>query len=328
MKLNRLLRYTSLASVLLVTGLISSTALAQTFPTKPIRLIVPFPPGGPNDTIARVVAEGMRESLGQPVVVENRAGAGGMIGSEAGAKSAPDGYTLTLGSTSTHSLPTVLGQKIPFDPRKSFVPVGMIGLSPTVLAVSNKVPATTIGEFIAYAQKNPGKLSYASSGVGSLNHLAAESFKLESKTFIVHVPYRGTGQAMTDLVGGQVDMMFDAVITAKPQADAGRIKILATGGRTRVAALRNVPPLTEIGMKGFDASLWLGVFAPSGTPQDITEKLNTAMGRALRNPAIEERLQKSGVFVSPGPASELTTYMQIVENYWKNIVTVRGIKPE
>lgn len=303
-------------------------AQVQTFPNRPVRIIVPFPPGGPNDVITRVVAEGMREALGQTVVIDNRAGAAGTIGSDAGAKAAPDGYTLTLGSTSTHSLPTLLGQKIPYDPRRSFVPVGIMGLSPTVLAVSNKLPVKDIREFILYARNNPGRLSYASSGVGSLAHLAAESFKLETQTFIVHIPYRGTGQAMTDLVGGQIDMMFDAVVTAKTQADAGKIKILASAGRARVSSLAGVPTLDESGLKKFDASLWLGLFAPAGTPVEVVDRLNAALGKALRTPATVERLAKFGVTPAPGPASELGNYMQEVETYWRKIVETRHIKIE
>jgi tripartite-type tricarboxylate transporter receptor subunit TctC len=322
------MKTTTLAAVLLtVGGLLGHSVLhAQAFPTRPVRLIVPFPPGGPNDVISRVVADGMREALGQPVVVDNRAGAAGTIGSDAGAKSAPDGYTLTLGSTSTHSLPTVLGQKIPYDPMRSFAPVGLIGLSPTVLAVSSKLPVKDIGEFIHYARKNPGRLSYASSGIGSLAHLAGESFKLETQTFIVHVPYRGTGQAMADLVGGQIDMMFDAVVTAKTQADAGKIKILASGGRARAGGLATIPTLDESGLKNFDASLWLGLFAPAGTPTDVLDKLNAALGKALRAPAIEERLLKFGVTPSPSPRADLGKYMQDVETYWQTIVKTRGIK--
>jgi tripartite-type tricarboxylate transporter receptor subunit TctC len=302
-------------------------AHAQGFPGKTVRVIVPFPAGGPNDVITRVVADGMRESLGQSVIVENRAGAAGTIGSEAGARATPDGYTLTLGSTSTHSLPTLLGQKISYDPKRSFVPVGLIGLSPTVLAVSNKVPAKDINEFIEYARQNPGRLSYASSGVGSLAHLAGESFKLDTKTFIVHIPYRGTGQAMVDLAGGQIDMMFDAIVTARTQADAGKIKILATGGLMRVSGL-NVPTLDEVGLKKFDASLWIGLFAPSGTPAEVVEKLNAALVKALRMPATQERLAKLGVTPAPGPSSELARYMQDVESYWRKIVVSKEIKSE
>lgn len=306
----------------------SFLAQAQGFPNRPVRLIVPFPPGGPNDVIARVVAEGMRESLGQAVIIDNRAGAAGTIGSDAGAKAAPDGYTLTLGSTSTHSLPTLLGQKIPYDPKRSFVPVGMIGVSPTVLAISNKVPARDIKEFIEFARQNPGRLSYASSGVGTLAHLAGESFKLETNTFIVHVPYRGTGQAMTDLVAGQIDMMFDGVVTARTQADAGKIKIIASGGRSRIKGLSGIPTLEEVGLKKFEASLWLGLFAPAGTAPELVEKLNAALNKALHAPATEERLAKFGVVPAPGPQKELALHMQEVETYWRKIVAARHIKPE
>jgi tripartite-type tricarboxylate transporter receptor subunit TctC len=304
------------------------SAQAQSFPSKPIRLIVPFPPGGPNDVIARAVVDVMREHLGQPIVVENRAGAAGVLGSDAGAKAAPDGYTLTLGSTSTHSLPTLLGQKIPYDPKTSFVPIGLIGQVSTVLAISTKVPANNFKEFVDYAKKNPGKLSYGSSGVGTLNHLAAESFKLETQTFIVHVPYRGTGQAMTDLIGGQIDVLFDAVTTARPQAEAGKIKVLASGGNNRAAGLPQLQTLQEFGLRGFDASLWIGILAPAGTPRDFVQKLNDALTKSLRQAALSERLMKMGVVVTPGADIEMANYMQASQTYWKKIVTMRDIKVE
>jgi tripartite-type tricarboxylate transporter receptor subunit TctC len=304
----------------------SATTHAQTFPNRPVRLIVPFPPGGPNDVISRLVADGMREALGHPVVIDNRAGAAGTIGADAGAKAPADGYTLTLGSTSTHSLPTLLGQKIPYDPQRSFAPVGLIGLSPTVLVVSNKLPVKDIQGFIDFARKNPGRLSYASSGVGTLAHLAAESFKLETQTFIVHVPYRGTGQAMTDLISGQIDMMFDAVVTARTQTEAGNIKALAIAGKSGINGMGNLPTLDQAGLKKFDASLWLGLFAPAGTPAEALDKLNAALAKTLRSPGMEEKLLKIGVVPTPGSAKELTQYMQETQAYWRKTVQARGIK--
>jgi tripartite-type tricarboxylate transporter receptor subunit TctC len=322
-KLNFLVALGLLCVVPLVT---KTNAYAQNFPSKPVRLIVPFPPGGPNDVIARAVVDVMREHLGQPIVVENRAGAAGVLGSDFGAKAAPDGYTLTLGSTSTHSLPTLLGQKIPYDPRQSFVPIGMIGQVSTVLAISNKVPAKDFKEFVDYARKNPGKLSYGSSGVGTLNHLAAESFKLETQSFIVHVPYRGTGQAMTDLIGGQIDILFDAVTTARTQAEAGRIKLLAAGGESRAAGLPQLKTLQEFGLKGFDASLWVGILAPMGTPKEAVQKLNEALTKSLKQEALSERLLKMGVGVTPGADSDMAKYMAASQTYWKKVVTLRDIK--
>jgi tripartite-type tricarboxylate transporter receptor subunit TctC len=296
------------------------------YPDKPIRLVVPFPAGGPVDVIARAVAERMSAEIKGQVIVENRAGAAGQIGSDTVAKAAADGYTLLMGSTSTHSLPTLLGQSLPYNPTTSFTPIGLVGLSPTVLAVSSKLPVRDYRSFIDYAKKNPGKLSYASSGNGTLNHLVTESFKMDTGIFAVHIPYRGTGQAMTDLVAGQVDLMFDAVVTVQAQAAAGRIRPIAVGGTKRVRSLPDVPTLQELGLKDFEGSLWLGVFAPAGLPADIATSLNAALNAALATPALRERLGSAGFEANPGPSVLLGAYMKAVENRWKRVVQARGIK--
>jgi tripartite-type tricarboxylate transporter receptor subunit TctC len=298
------------------------------FPDKPIRIIVPFPAGGPVDVIARAVSERMAVELKTGVVVENRAGAAGQIGSEAASKAAADGYTLLMGSTSTHSLPTLLGQRLGYNPVTSFMPIGMVGLSSTVLCASNKLPVTDYKSFIEYAKRNPGKLSYASSGNGTLNHLATESFKMDSGVFAVHIPYRGTGQAMTDLISGQVDMMFDAPVTAAAQIQAGRIRPLAVAGSKRLKSLPNVPTFSEVGLNGFDASLWLGIFAPTGLPADVAAQLNTALNAALATPGLREKMNGFGFEVSPGPTGLLSAYMKAVETRWGRVVKARNIKSD
>lgn len=298
------------------------------YPDKPVRIIVPFPPGGPVDVVTRAVAERMSVELKQSVIIENKAGAAGQIGSSMAAKSASDGYTLLMGSSSTHSLPSLLQQKLNYDPIASFVPVGMVGLAPTVLTVSSKLPVTDYKSFVDYAKRNPGKLSYASSGNGTLNHLVSEAFKMHSGVFLVHIPYRGTGQAMADLVAGQVDMMFDATVTVIPQAQGGRIRPLAIAGRKRSSRLPEVPTLEEMGLKEFDGSLWLGIFAPAGTPSEIVTTLNTALNASLATPALRDRLAALGFEASPGLPVSLGAYMKAVEARWGRVVRERNIKAQ
>jgi tripartite-type tricarboxylate transporter receptor subunit TctC len=303
------------------------TAFAA-YPDRPVRVIVPFPAGGPVDAVTRVVAERISSELKQTVVVENRAGAAGQIGSEAAAHSTADGYTLLMGSSSTHSLPTLLGQKLAYNPVSSFAPVGLVGLSPTVLCVSTKLPVTDYRSFVEYAKRNPAKLSYASSGNGTLNHLVSELLKMETGIFAVHIPYRGTGQAMTDLIAGQVDMMFDAPVTVIPQMQANRIRPLAVGGSVRVKGLPNIPTFKELGVDDFDGSLWLGLLAPSGTPVEIVSSLNTALNNALATPGLRDRLEGLGFAVQPGSASAMSAYMKAVEARWGRVVKARNIRAE
>jgi tripartite-type tricarboxylate transporter receptor subunit TctC len=311
---------TSLAAV-------SLPALAA-FPDKPVRIVVPFPAGGPVDVITRAVAERMGAELKISVVVENRPGAAGQLGSDVVAKAPADGYTLLMGSTSTHSLPSLLGQRLNYNPISSFTPLGLVGLSPTVLCVSTKLPVTDLKSFLAYAKSNPGKLSYASSGNGTLNHLVTESFKMDTGVFAVHIPYRGTGQAMTDLISGQVDMMFDAPVTATPQIQANRIRPIAVAGPRRLRSLPNVPTLRESGVKDFDGSLWLGLFAPANLPADVASALNTALNAALATPALRDRLTGFGFETNPGPPALLSAYMKAVEIGWSRVVKARNIKAD
>lgn len=305
---------------------LGASAWAAGYPERPIKLIVPFPAGGPNDVVARLVAEPLGQQLGQPVVIDNRAGAAGLVGSDAGAKAVPDGYTLTLGSTSSHSLPTLMGQKISYSPTTSFVPVGLIGQTPTVLLVSSRLPVNSYAELVSYAKANPGKLNYASSGNGTLNHLVMEYFKSQTGIFMVHVPYRGTGQAMTDLVAGQIDLMFDAVITATPQVKSGKVRALAVSGGKRALELPSVPTLDELGLKNFEGNLWVGILAPAGTPAEVTARLNGALQAVLRKPEVQARMNQLGFVAMPGSADALSSYMQSVQRTWAGVVRERKLK--
>ena len=306
-------------------ALLPHASASAAWPERPIKLIVPFPPGGPNDAVARLVAEPLSQQLGQPVVIDNRAGAGGTIGSDAGAKATPDGYTLTLGSTSSHSLPTLLKQKIGYSPTTSFAPVGLIGRTPTVLLANIRVPARDYQELLALARSQPGKLTYASSGVGTLNHLISEYFKSETGTFLVHIPYRGTGQAMSDLLAGQIDLMFDAVVTAAPQVRAGKLRALAVSSTQRVPSLPEVPTLDELGLKGFQGSLWVGLLAPAGTPAAVIERLNRELQATLRRTEVRARMSALGFEPLPGPASAMVQHMRTVQDTWARVVTERHI---
>jgi len=313
--------------VLLLFTLLPGLAPAA-WPERPIRLIVPFPPGGPNDVIARLVAEPLARQLGQPVVIENRAGAGGTIGAEAGAKAPADGHTLTLGSTSSHSLAGLIGPRPAYSPLQSFAPIGLVGTTPTVLLASNRLEATSLAAMLAHARQHPGRLNYGSSGNGTLNHLVTEYFKQRTRTFLVHIPYRGTGQAMADLHSGQIDPMFDAVITAVPQIKAGRVRALAVTGARRLPELPALPTFEESGLPGFEASLWVGLLAPAGTPTEIVARLNRELQATLRREDVQSRMRALGFEPMPGDPQDLANHMQTVERTWSQVVRDRRLQTD
>ena len=249
-------------------------AMAQAWPAKPIRLMVPFPPGGSTDIVARIVAQKLAERLGQSIVIENRGGAGGTLGTAVVAKAAPDGYTLTVASTSTHMVAPSVYAKLDYDPVKDFAPVSLMAVSPYLLVVTPSLPAKTLQELVALAKKQPGRLNYASAGVGSTTHLAMEMLKSVSGTFMLHIPYNGNGPAGTALIGGQVEVLFGSLPALLPHAKSGRARALAVGTPRRSPSLPDVPTVAESGYRGFDASLWLAIMAPAGTPQPILDRLN------------------------------------------------------
>jgi tripartite-type tricarboxylate transporter receptor subunit TctC len=265
------------------------------YPSRPIRLIVPFPPGGSIDPVARLIGPKLAESLGQPVVVDNRPGANGAIGTEILAKSPPDGYTIILLGASTHVTNALLMRNLPYDSFKDFAPVATIQRSDYVLVVHPSLPANTLKELVALAKSRPGQISYASSGNGNLNHLAAELFNMMTGIKTHHVPYKGGGQALTDLMSGQVQMHFSVLISAIPQIKSGRLKAIAIGGETRFAALPQVPTFTEAGLPGFSLRPWQGVLAPARTPRPIIDRLSSEIGRIVALPDIRERLVSLGM---------------------------------
>ena len=281
-----------------VASLLPLAALAQAWPAKPIKLIVNFPPGGAADQIARAISVPLQEALGQPVVVDNRAGAGGNIGGEAVAKAAPDGYTLLLTSGGLVSINPSIYPKMSFNPAKDIVPVAAAARVLVFLEVKPSLPVKDVKEFIAYAKANPGKLTYGSPGNGSSPHLAGEMFKDMTQSFSVHVPYRGAAPAMQDLLGGQVDFMFDPGIGLN-QVRAGKLKLLAVGSPQRSPLFPDVPTLNEVGLKGFDADTVFGFYAPAGLPAEILARLNTEINKILGTQAVKERIAGLGGEVAP-----------------------------
>ena len=291
----------ALTTLTLASGLLAGApALAQSaWPNKPVRVIVSFPPGGAADQIARAVAQPLQEALGQPVVVENRAGAGGNIGADAVAKSPADGYTLLMSSGGTVSINPHIYAKMPFDPTKDIVPVAAAARVLVFLEVNPaKVPANNIKEFLAYLKANPGKLTFGTPGSGSSPHLAAEMMKTQSGTFATHIPYRGAAPALTDLLAGQIDFMFDPGI-AFQHVKSGRLKMLAVGSPKRSPLFPDVPTLDEASLKGFDADSVFGFYAPAGTPPDVIARLNRDINRALNTPAVKDKIAALGGEILP-----------------------------
>jgi tripartite-type tricarboxylate transporter receptor subunit TctC len=297
-------------------------AHAQPWPVKPVKLIVPYPPGGPTDISARVVAQKLQEPLGQPVLVENRPGAGGNIGADFVAKSAPDGYTLVMGAIATHAINPTLYAAIPYDAVTDFRHVALVVQVPNVLIVNNDVPAKNIKELIALAKERPGKLDFASGSTGSTGHLAGEMFKLMTGTYMVHIPYKGAPPAVADLMAGRVDLMFDNLASALPNVKAGKVRALAVTTKKRSVFLPDLPTLDESGLKGFDMTTWWGIMAPGKTPQPVVERLSAEILKALDAPEVRERLRAMGseppAVRSPEAftafvAAELKTYGELVK---------------
>jgi tripartite-type tricarboxylate transporter receptor subunit TctC len=320
---------TMIKAMILAVGVLGShSAFAQAYPAKPIRLVVPFPPGGSTDIIARIVAQKLSERLGQQVVVENRGGAGGTIGAEAVAKAPPDGYTLVVGTTSTHAVaPSVYG-KIGYDPVKDFAPISLVAVTPYLLVVNPSVDVKSLQEFVAYVKARPGKLNYASAGTGSTTHLAMEMLKSAAELYIVHIPYNGNGPAGTAVIGGQVEILFGSLPAVLPQAKAGRVRPLAVGTPKRSPSLPEVPTVAESGYPGFDASLWLAIMAPAGTPAPIVDRLQREIHAVIASPETAEALNKAGAEPITSTPAELATLVKDgVEKYGK-VVKQAGVKPE
>ena len=306
----------------------ATASFAQGYPTKPVRIIVPFAPGGNVDITARLVAPGLAEALGQPVVVENKPGAGGTIGADLVAKSPADGYTLLMGSNSTFSVAPSLYPKNPYHPVRDFAPVIMIATAPFVLVTNAAASSKTTGELVARAKQTPGKLTMASAGTGSSNHLVGELFQEVSGARFTHVPYKGSGQALTDLMGGQVDLLFDQITSAASHVQAGKLKALMVTAPQRVAMLPDVPTASEAGYASFEATNVTGLIAPAGTPRDVIDKLNAATQKVIAQVPIQERFAQVGAAPAGGTPERFGDYIKEDFAKWTRIVKDANVKVE
>ena len=319
---------TAIPAVLVLSYSASLSSQTAPYPAKQIRIVVPFPPGGIADTFGRVIAQKLSESWGQPVVIENRAGAGGNIGADAVAKSPADGYTLVMGSIGTHAVNPALFANMPYDPIKDFSPIALVMEAEGLLVVNPASNIKTVRELIERARVEPGVLTYASGGRGTTGHLAGELFNASAKVQLVHVPYKGNVPAITDLLGGQTVLSFATMPTALPYVRNGRLKALAVIGANRSPTLPEVPTLAESGLPGFEVNNWIGLFAPAGVPPEIVAKLNTAVMAILRAPEIEKRIDSEGARVTPNTPAQFAVFVQNETVKWAKVLRDAGTKPE
>ena len=289
---------------------LAQLAAAQTYPQRAIHLIVPFPPGGGNDTVARAIAQQTGPALGQPIVVDNRPGAGGIIGADAAARSAPDGYTLFLGGVASHAVNPHMHTRLPYDPVKDFAPITLVASAPSVLVVHPSVPARTIQEFAAHARANPGKLNYASNGNGSSSHIAAVLYETNAGVKMTHVPYKGVGPALTDLMTGRIEVMFNSIVAILPHIQAGKLRALAVTSKARSSLLPDVPTVAESGWPQYEAGSWYGILAPAGTPSAIIDRLHQEIVKSLKDPEVQKRLAAEGADVIGSTPQEFAAHIR------------------
>jgi tripartite-type tricarboxylate transporter receptor subunit TctC len=311
---------------------VSMSAAAQDpaagYPTKPIRWITTYPPGGPTDFVARAVGAKMAEAWGQQVIVDNRPGAGGVLGTEIAAKAAPDGYTLLFGTSAGLCINPALTPRLPYDPERDFLPVSLLVINPQILVVHPSMPFSTVKELVAYAKANPGKLNYASVGQGSPNHMGVELLKYMTGTSMVHIPYKGTGPAITDLIAGQTQLMFNSMPSVLQHVKSGKLKALAVGSGQRSPAAPDVPTVAEAGVPGFDYTTWYGMFVPAKTPKEIVGKLNAIVVRILAEPAMAQQLASQGSEPRSSTPEALGKFMREETERWRKVIKSAGIKLE
>src|ERR1700710_899835 len=303
-------------------------ASAQTYPSRVITLVIPFAPGGSTTIVGRGVADKMSELLGEKIVIDNRPGAGGTAGTKAVAKSEPDGYPLVLGYTGTLAIGPSLYKNVGYDPRKDFAPIGMIGNAPNSLVVNPSFPAKTVAELIAYAKANPGKVIFGPAGAGTASHITGEYFARAAGITLVHVPYKGTGPAMTDLLGGHIPMAFAPIPASHANIAAGTLRGLAVTSTTRSSLLPDVPTIAESALPGFDASLYYGLAAPAGTPRPIIDKLNKALREALASDVVKKQLGLDGTEITPGTPEDYADFIDKDEKKWAGLVKASGVEQE
>jgi tripartite-type tricarboxylate transporter receptor subunit TctC len=316
------------AAIILALPCLSQPARAQTYPDRPVTLVIPFAPGGSTSIVGRVIADKMAQLLGQGVVVENRPGAGGTAGSRSVAKSNPDGYTLLLGYTGTLAIGPSLYKNVGYDPRKDFAPIGMIGNAPSALVVHPSFPPKTVAELIAYAKAHPGEVNFGSAGVGSVNHITGEYFARAAGITLTHIPYKGTGPALTDLLGGHIPMALAPIPPVHGNVSAGLLRALAVTGKTRNSLMPDVPTLAESGLGGFEASLYYGLVAPAGTPKPVIERLNKELQAALASDDVKQQLGADGTEITPGTPEDYADFIDNDEKKWSQLVKDSGVEPE
>jgi tripartite-type tricarboxylate transporter receptor subunit TctC len=312
--------------LLLSLAVVAFQAFGQAYPTKAVRMIVPYPPGGGNDTLGRLFAAKLGERLGQPFVVENRPGAGTMIGTEAAAKSAPDGYTILLSSIATHALSPNLYSRVPYDPIKDFAPVTLLGIAPTVLVINQDVPAKSLQELISLAKSKPGTLAYASGGNGTPPHINAEVFKSVAGVDLLHVAYKGGGPALTDLIAGRVHVMLDTAASAMPHVRAGKLRALALSAPKRSSEYPDLPTFAEAGLPAYDTNAWYSMHAPAGAPPEIVRRLNSELVAILKDPDILARFKQLSTEPVGNSPEEFAAFVKAELDKYARIIKAAGIK--
>ncbi|HSD55483.1 MAG TPA: tripartite tricarboxylate transporter substrate binding protein [Burkholderiales bacterium] len=315
----------ALALALVAAFVCASVAHAQAWPSKPIRYIVPFPPGGATDILARSMADKLGPALGQPVIVENRAGAAGNLGTELVARAAPDGYTMLM-VTVAQSISQTLYAKLGYNLLRDLAPVILVARVPNVMEVHPSVPAHTVKEFIDYAKANPGKINFASSGSGTSIHMSGELFKLLTGVDMVHVPYKGSALALTDLIGGQVSVMFDNLPPSMPHIKSGKLRALAVTTTTRYPALPDLPTMVEAGVPGYESSSWFGIMVPAGTPKEVVARLNAEARTIMALPEVHERFDQQGAIASPGTSEDFDKFIRAEIEKWGKVIKASGAK--
>ncbi len=320
------LRFLVLASISFIVSFVPQATFAQAYPSKPIRLIIPFPPGGATDIIGRTLAQKLSTQLGQNVIVDNKPGAGGTLGSAEAAKAAPDGYTILLATTSTHSIAPSLYKNMAYSVEKDFAPITEVATATNVVIVTPNLPAKDIAELVALAKVNPGALNYASSGNGTIVHLQAELFKLASNTQLTHVPYKGTALAIPDLISGQTHVMFDSLVSALPHIKGGKVKALAVTSAKRTALLPGVPTVIESGLQDYEVNTYFGLFAPPGTPREIVQRLHKEVVIAVQSAEVKERFASQGTEPVGGTPEALTALIKSETTKWKRVIDAGQIK--
>ncbi|HVL55299.1 MAG TPA: tripartite tricarboxylate transporter substrate binding protein, partial [Burkholderiaceae bacterium] len=314
------------ATLAAAASLAPSVAAAQAWPSKPLRMVVPFTAGGSTDTVARIIAERLGPRLGQPVIVENKAGAGGAVGSDHVAKSAPDGYTMLVGTSSTMAIAPHVYTKLPYEPTRDFAPITLLGTADIMIVVNASLPIKTVEDLLKHAKANPGKLTFASGGNGSISHLLGEYFKSMAKVDLLHVPYRGDAQMVVDLLGGQVDMAFGTAVAFLPHVKTGKVTALAVTNPKRSTTQGHLPTVSEAGVPGYEAVQWFGIAAPSGTPQPIIQRLNDEIRAILQIPEVRQRFGELGFDVVGNTPDEFREFLKAENAKWKRVAEISGTK--